>query len=330
MKIKNKTKGFSLIEMLLVLSISIAISTLKYLEIKNDHEIFVSHLISDQLKEVGAAANVFISKRAHELFLKNGDNYIYDATCKDNNVCEIKISTLKSEGLINYDKNFDFLHKYNYKIFINKNDYGPHSSVKGIILLNKPIKEYSGTSKMNGHILKNVGIDSGVLKNDKINGYKGIWKTKLIPYISDYDKSSELIILNVGYNSEQYSIFLLKDGTLPMLGNFNFDKNNLNNISTLNSENLYSDSDTTIKSAKTKEMLTSKNKTHLSGVNILSGKTNISGDYFTITTDNSFFDNQVSLKKNLNISENILFEKNLMISGNLNTEHIKKYWKYLF
>lgn len=66
MKIINK-KGFSLLEITLVLGIGTAMAFIKFQDMKNDQEIITANTVESQIKQIGEATNRYISIRFDKL-----------------------------------------------------------------------------------------------------------------------------------------------------------------------------------------------------------------------------------------------------------------------
>nr|WP_317453263.1 prepilin-type N-terminal cleavage/methylation domain-containing protein [Pantoea stewartii] len=60
MMITNK-KGYSLLEMILVLSIASAVSFMKFRDLKHDQENILASTVGQQIKQVGEAVNGYIN-----------------------------------------------------------------------------------------------------------------------------------------------------------------------------------------------------------------------------------------------------------------------------
>lgn len=96
-----------------------------------------------------------------------------------------------------------------------------------------------------------AGIDSGMTQSATLaSGYSGSWSEKSENYPSI--NKTGLLAYRVGYDSSMYSVYLRRDGTLPMTGSLNMgnqDINNARNITaagTTTSGILHSTGDTTI------------------------------------------------------------------------------------
>lgn len=77
-----------------------------------------------------------------------------------------------------------------------------------------------------------AGIDSGMTQSATlVSGLQGTWKETSTDYSNI--TSAGLMAYRVGYDSAMYSVYLRRDGTLPMTGDLNMDGNNIKNVSNL-------------------------------------------------------------------------------------------------
>ncbi|NIY49340.1 shufflon system plasmid conjugative transfer pilus tip adhesin PilV [Cedecea colo] len=94
-----------------------------------------------------------------------------------------------------------------------------------------------------GKAMQAAGVDSGMTKTtDKVSGYSGQWTEQAADYKNISD--SGLLAYRVGYSSALYSVYLRRDGTLPMTGDLNMggrDINNLKNLSATGSATVAGD-----------------------------------------------------------------------------------------
>ncbi|CFQ14861.1 Large exoprotein involved in heme utilization or adhesion [Yersinia enterocolitica] len=79
-----------------------------------------------------------------------------------------------------------------------------------------------------GKAMQSAGIDSGMTRSSTVaSGYGGQWNEKS----SDYSNitTEGLLAYRVGYDSSMYSVYLRRDGTLPMTGDLNMGGKSINN-----------------------------------------------------------------------------------------------------
>lgn len=235
MNIKVK-RGITILEVLIAISIMTMFSTLKFIEIKKDSEKILSENIASQLKQIAGATNAFINLKYKDIIEGKTDNS-YDMSCPNSSTCKIKISTLENEKLLPNNYSQKNIFGSTYDIILKKEGNAPNYMINGVVLLNDSLKIKKGQSTpnkvINGMALQKIGMD-GAVSDDKgdLNGYYGSWKRKL----SDFGIANKegLLAVNVGYSSNMYSIYLRRDGSLPMTGDLNLDKHNINNIQDFN------------------------------------------------------------------------------------------------
>lgn len=231
MNIKVK-RGITILEVLIAISIMTMFSTLKFIEIKKDSEKILSENIASQLKQIAGATNAFINLKYKDIIEGKTDNS-YDMSCPNSSTCKIKISTLENEKLLPNNYSQKNIFGSTYDIILKKEGNAPNYMINGVVLLNDSLKIKKGQSTpnkvINGMALQKIGMD-GAVSDDKgdLNGYYGSWKRKL----SDFGIANKegLLAVNVGYSSNMYSIYLRRDGSLPMTGNLNLGGNDINNI----------------------------------------------------------------------------------------------------
>ena len=81
--------------------------------------------------------------------------------------------------------------------------------------------------------MQTAGIDSGMTKTTSIaSGHSGQWSETSANF--NNITSAGQLAFRVGFNSALYSVYLRRDGTLPMTGDLNLDGHNINNVDALN------------------------------------------------------------------------------------------------
>ncbi|ELI8406353.1 prepilin cleavage protein, partial [Yersinia enterocolitica] len=101
--IKQYKKGFSLLELVLVLGVGTAMAFIKFQDMKNEQEVAIANTVGAQIKQVGEAVNRYISIRYDKLStLTSSTSQSNDPgprVCSSNG-CEITYQTLINEGLL--------------------------------------------------------------------------------------------------------------------------------------------------------------------------------------------------------------------------------------
>ena len=231
MKMKIK-KGFSLLELTLVLGVGTMVAFMKFQDMKNEQESIMASAVGQQMKQVGEAVNGYINIRYDKLStLSNAAGTGTDPgprTCSGS-VCEITYQTLINEGLLPSTYTGPNANKSSYKIILKRDGTSPNFVINGLITTSTAWIEGGKTRyDLLGNAMQTAGIDSGMTKTTSIaSGYSGQW-TETSANFSNITTTGQLAY-RVGYNSALYSIYLRRDGTLPMTGDLNMGGNNINN-----------------------------------------------------------------------------------------------------
>ncbi|EAA2596838.1 shufflon system plasmid conjugative transfer pilus tip adhesin PilV [Salmonella enterica subsp. enterica] len=248
-------KGFSLLELILALGIGTAISFIKFQDMKSEQENIIAQAVGEQIKQIGEAVNRYISIRYDKLStLSSSSSQSSDPgprACSANG-CEITFQTLINEGLLPPSYTGINAYKSSYKILLKRSGNAPNYVINGLITTAVPWMEGNKTRyDLLGKAMQAAGIDSGMTQSATLaSGYSGSWSEKSENYPSV--NKTGLLAYRVGYDSSMYSVYLRRDGTLPMTGSLNMgnqDINNARNITaagTTTSGILHSTGDTTI------------------------------------------------------------------------------------
>ena len=226
-------KGFTLIELILVVSIGLAITFLSFQNMLKGQEDKQAKHMGEQIKQIANAANLYITNHYDVISsMNNSSGSLLDPgprTCYSaSSNCVITVKTLVNSGLLpsQYSEKNSFGSGYN--IVLKRSGVAPYYNVNGMLMTDTPL--IIGNSlryDILGKAMQEAGIDSGMTKNPTIiDGYNGSWKNSS----SDYSiiNKSGLLGYQLGYGSSSYSVFLRRDGTLPMTGDLNMDGHNIN------------------------------------------------------------------------------------------------------
>lgn len=229
MSIKKK-KGFTLLELILVLGVGSAMSFVKFQDIKNEQETIMAQGAGEQMRQIGEAVNRYISVRYDKLsILANAAGTGTDPGPRNCTAtgCEITYQTLINEGMLPSTYTGINVQKSAYKIFLKRDGLAPNYVVNGLITTTKTWSDGGKTRyDLLGKAMQVAGVDSGMTKSTTAaNGYNGQWteSNANFPNIN----AEGLLAYRVGYDSSLYSVFLRRDGTLPMTGDLNMGGNNI-------------------------------------------------------------------------------------------------------
>lgn len=236
MKMKIK-KGFSLLELTLVLGVGTIVAFMKFQDMKNEQESIFASAVGQQMKQIGEAVNGYINIRYDKLStLSNAAGTGTDPgprTCSGS-VCEITYQTLINEGLLPSTYIGTNANKSSYKIILKRDGTSPNYVINGLITTSTAWIEGGKTRyDLLGKAMQTAGIDSGMTKTTSIaSGHSGQWSETSANF--NNITSAGQLAFRVGFNSALYSVYLRRDGTLPMTGDLNLDGHNINNVAALN------------------------------------------------------------------------------------------------
>ncbi|MCU2428863.1 shufflon system plasmid conjugative transfer pilus tip adhesin PilV [Enterobacter kobei] len=230
-------KGFSLLELTLVLGVGTMVAFMKFQDMKNEQESIMASTVGQQMKQIGEAVNGYINIRYDKLStLSNAAGTGTDPgprTCSGS-VCEITYQTLINEGLLPSTYTGTNANKSSYKIILKRDGTSPNFVINGLITTSTAWIEGGKTRyDLLGNAMQTAGIDSGMTKTTSIaSGHSGQW-TETSANFNNITSTGQLAF-RVGFNSALYSVYLRRDGTLPMTGDLNLDGHNINNVAALN------------------------------------------------------------------------------------------------
>lgn len=218
-----KKKGFTLMEVTIVLGIGTLIAFMKFQDMRNNKEAVLADNVGTQIKQLLQAVNRYISIRYDKIStLSSSNNQTSDPgprTCTANG-CEITYQTLINEGLpVGYTGSN--AQKSTYKILLKRSGIAPDYVINGLITTSRPWKE-GGRIRYDllGKAVQAAGVDGGMSRATKIaSGYGGQWSESSGNYSNITDGG--LLAYRVGYNSSMYPVYLRRDRTLPMTGDLN-------------------------------------------------------------------------------------------------------------
>lgn len=239
--IKNKNKGFTLVELILTLSVSLGITFMSFQQMLLTQESTQAKIAGQQIKQIGDSVNSYIAVHYDKMAsLSNSTGSSTDPgprTCStSSSTCIITVQTLINEGLLPTTYTGKNIFNSEYSIVLRRSGSAPYYNVTGMITTNNAWNTANNRVRYDllGRAMDEAGIDSGMSRDSAsiINGYKGSWVQKS----SDYSNISKLgqLGFQAGYGSYSYSIYLRRDGTLPMTGNLNMGAQNINNAKDIN------------------------------------------------------------------------------------------------
>ncbi|MEI9655643.1 shufflon system plasmid conjugative transfer pilus tip adhesin PilV [Enterobacter hormaechei] len=274
MKKQNK-KGFSLLELILVLGVGSMMAFMRFQDMKTEQENVIAKAVGQQMKQIGEAVNGYINIRYDKLStLTSSSSQSSDPgprTCNGSG-CEITYQTLINEGLLPVSYTGINAQKSSYKIMLKRSGATPNYVVNGLITTTLPWSE-SGKLRYDllGKAMQEAGIDSGMTRTtSNAFGYGGQWSETSANF--NNITSAGQLAFRVGFNSALYSVYLRRDGTLPMTGNLN-----------MGGQSVYNAQDITAAGTTTTGILETNTATvgatlNVAGVTTLASDLNVSGN----------------------------------------------------
>lgn len=228
----KRKQGYSLLELILVLGIASAVSFMKFQDLKQEQESVQARTAGEQIKQVGEAVNGYINIRYDKLSTltaATGTGTDPGPRTCSGSVCTITYQTLINEGLLPVSFTGVNVNKSGYTILLKRDGAAPNYVINGVITTNNSWVEGSKIRyDLLGKAMQTAGIDSGMTKTaSTVSGYSGSWSADATDY-SNVNKTG-ILGYRVGYDSAMYSVYLRRDGTLPMTGDLNMGGNNINN-----------------------------------------------------------------------------------------------------
>lgn len=274
MKKQNK-KGLSLLELILVLGVGSMMAFMRFQDMKTEQENVMAKAVGQQMKQIGEAVNGYINIRYDKLStLTSSSSQSSDPgprTCNGSG-CEITYQTLINEGLLPVSYTGVNAQKSSYKIMLKRSGATPNYVVNGLITTTLPWSE-SGKLRYDllGKAMQEAGIDSGMTRTtSNAFGYGGQWSETSANF--NNITSAGQLAFRVGFNSALYSVYLRRDGTLPMTGNLN-----------MGGQSVYNAQDITAAGTTTTGILETNTATvgatlNVAGVTTLASDLNVSGN----------------------------------------------------
>jgi prepilin-type N-terminal cleavage/methylation domain-containing protein len=228
---RRPRRGFTLIELILVLSVGSMIMMLSFQGMKRGTENDQARIVGQQMQEVGRAVDTYIASRYTPISqLQSAAGGAADPgprTCSGT-TCTITVQTLVNEGLL--PATYKNLNSFGagYTITLNVTGTSPNWNVVGVVTTDKPWT-VGGVVRYDllGQAMATAGADSGMSRSSaaRIDGYGGVWTAPITT-----GQALGLLGFQVGTGTGLYSVYLRRDGTLPMTGDLNLSDGTNHNI----------------------------------------------------------------------------------------------------
>jgi len=234
-------RGFTLTETALVMAVSAFIGFVAFGQLVKNEEYKKAQFAGEQIKVLGNALNAYISNHYDTLSsLTNSTGNSSDVgprTCSSaTNTCSVTHQTLINDGLLPSTYSGKNVYGSGYNILLKREGSSPYYQIHGMVVTNEPLKTTNVNIRYDllGNAMLSAGIDSGMTRDSSslVSGFNGGWSATSADY-SNINKSG-LLAYQAGYGTYNYSVFLRRDGTLPMTGNLNMGANSINNAANYN------------------------------------------------------------------------------------------------
>lgn len=322
MKRKFTRKGLTLAQVLVMTLVFLMFSTMKVGEIENRMIKEKSENAASQIKNIANATNSFISINYSKLIKLDANGFNQMACVNADNTCTLTQKTLIQQNLLpNSNTNKNILDK-DIKIVIKREGAPPNYKINGLVYFEK--EKYSKSRLLDELILNDLGVESGISnKNGMIQSLGGFWKIPLANY--NIKTSEQIVAMKVGFDTSQYSVYLRRDGSLPMTGDLNLGAKNINNVANANASNNSTTNITRAEKADIDDInssaLVNNGTLKLSGKNTLSGKTDINKNYLTVNAL-STFEKKVSFNDIVAVDKSATFKDQVTFKNTINAEGV--------
>lgn len=265
---RRSQSGFTLLEVLLAIGISLTIGAVALTEMRRDNESQQAKAVGQQLASVGAALNTYMALQYDNIVALSeqpgpGPGAVDDpapryctpnVTTIDGNpvaICTVTIETLMRSGTL--PRNFSGRNAFGagYDLYIRVIGTGPTPIVDGLVMVNEPYTTGGSTPRyeLMGQAMQEAGADSGMTRTlaNSMEGLNGTWRDDAWPGVTHggrtYTGVNRLGLLGyrVGYGSSAFAAFLRRDGTLPMTGSLFMEHHDIKDVGGLDAEYAYID-----------------------------------------------------------------------------------------
>lgn len=274
--IKKIKSGFTLVETGLVLFIASFVGFIAFSQLIKNQEMNKAELAGQQIKLIGDSVNAYIANHYNSIStLSNASGISSDLGPRNclasNNTCTITTATLVNEGLLPSTYSGKNVYGSGYNIILKRKGTNPYYQINGMITTSTPLKTASKIRyDLLGQAMQKAGIDSGMTNgsSSQVSGFNGSWSANSV----DYNNITQpgILAYQAGYGTYNYSVFLRRDGTLPMTGDLN-----MGNQSIRSALNIAASGEVSSATAKTTGASTVGSYLTVNGNSTLKGATSI-------------------------------------------------------
>lgn len=232
---RSSKKGFTLVEMLLVLGVIMLLVLMKVRDLQQESIDYTAKVLSQQVKKVSDATNAYIVLKYSEISALSSSGITCD---KGSATCTIPLSVLKSNYLLPSSFSEKTILRQGYQIQVKRSGASPNYMISGLVITNtKQGNRDVIYRQVLGRAVRNLGIDGGSnSKSGIMSGNGGGWQVSSSDFSILSGKTNYLGDA-VGSLSGAYYVYLRRDGTLPMTGNLNMGAKDITNSHNINASN---------------------------------------------------------------------------------------------
>lgn len=210
-------KGFSLLEVLLAVTIAISLGSMHLGQIKRETESIQAKAVGEQLKMVGSALNSYVTLHYNQITAMTSVAAPGTAddpgprTCNaGTGLCTVTSDTLRRNGLL--PNSFSGRNAYGatYEYYIRVTGTSPNWQVDGLVVTSDPYTVGAiPRFDLIGQAMTVAGADSGTTRTvgNRMDGFNGSWQETQYPI-----NQVGLLGYRVGYGTSGFTSYLRIDG----------------------------------------------------------------------------------------------------------------------
>lgn len=261
MNFRSKSqRGFTLLEVLLAIGVSLSIGAVALTELRRDNESKQAKAVGQQSAMVGKALNTYLALQyTHIVNLDNSPGVgaaddpgprfcTANVTTVNGNpasICTITTDTLVRSGLLPTSFSGRNAYGAEYDIYIRIVGTSPNWIVEGLVVTDQPYTTGGGNRyDLLGQAMQEAGADAGMTRTlaNTMEGLNGTWRDNTWPGVTHdgvtYPGVNQLGLLGyrAGYGSSGYAAYLRLDGTTPMTGFLDMSGHDIANVGDLEAQ----------------------------------------------------------------------------------------------
>lgn len=245
MRLIHRQSGFSLLEVMLAVTVAIALGGLHLTQIRQEVEDLQAKAVGQQLQTVGKALDTYIAMQYSQITA--GTNVTGVGTASDpgprtctavsgGHMCRITTDTLRGRGLLPQSFSGQNAYGAEYDYFIRVQGPAPDWRVTGVVRTTTPFV-VGGVVRYDliGTAMYTAGADSGAVRANAntINGLNGTWTERPTDPLPIPAGQLGQLAYRVGYGTSGFAAYVRLDGTVPMSGSLNLGGNNIVNANNI-------------------------------------------------------------------------------------------------